>query len=79
MRQISGHFEMVHSWITQKSVEIKEVSLMLRDADFKTHRYSYHFPEHTNQREKILPEIKTLFQKLYTPDNLYRSTGVTFF
>ncbi len=79
MTQILAHFETVYTWITEKSVEISEIGVMLRDDDFRTHRKSYSFPEHTNDRRKMLQHVYKLFDDIYTPHTLYRSTGVNFY
>ncbi len=76
--KLLGHFETVYTRITQKSVEIREVSIMLRHCDKNTSRLSYKFPEHTNDRKKILFHVQQLFQQAYSSDQIYRSTGVVF-
>ena len=74
--QILGHFETVYTWITEKSIEIAEIWVMLRDEDFKTHRLTYKFPQHTNDRQKMLLAIKYIFEQVYDKDVIYRSTWV---
>ena len=74
--QILGHFETVYSWITEKSIEIWEVWIMLRDENFTVHRLKYVFPEHTNDRQKIFFALKNIFEELYRSDIMYRSTWV---
>ena len=79
LQQILMHFETVYTWITEKSVEIGEIGVMLRDEDFKTHTSNYIFPEPTNDRKKMLEVLKQLFEQVYKPGTLYRSTGVNFY
>lgn len=79
LTKLLGHFETVYTRITEKSVEISEVSIMLRHKDKDTSRISYHFPEHTNDRKKILFHVQQLFEKIYSSQIIYRSTGVTFY
>jgi nucleotidyltransferase/DNA polymerase involved in DNA repair len=74
--QILTHFETVYIWMTEKSIEIQEFWIMLRDENFKTHRLKYTLPEHTNDRQKILLILQALFEELYIPNMVYRSTWV---
>lgn len=74
--QLLWHFEIVYSWITEKSIEIGEIWVMLRDQYFQTHRLSYRFPEATNERKKILAAVQCIFEKLYNKNTLYRSVWI---
>jgi nucleotidyltransferase/DNA polymerase involved in DNA repair len=78
LTKLLGHFETVYTRITEKSVEISEVSIMLRHIDKNTSRLWHIFAEHTNDRKKILLQVQQLFEQAYSSDQIYRSTGIVF-
>lgn len=74
--QILEHFSIVFEEITRKNFEIKCVSLMFRDKDFRVYIYDHKFSEHTNIRSQILERLLVLLDTYYNPQILYRSTWV---
>lgn len=79
LSQILIHFETVYAWLIDENTEIQEVGIMLRDEDFIIHRVHSSFPEYTNHRKKMLHVVKSLFESLYIPQKVYRSTGIHFY
>ncbi|MDD3646437.1 MAG: hypothetical protein PHH06_03440, partial [Candidatus Gracilibacteria bacterium] len=74
--QILMHFEIIFEEITRKNFEIKSISLMFRDKKFKLYIYEHKFSEYTNLRSQILEKLLALLDTHYSPEILYRSTGV---
>jgi hypothetical protein len=64
----------VFEHICEKNIEIKIVSIMLRDKNFYTYVYDYKLAEHTNIRKNILEIMLYLFDTYYSSEKTYRST-----
>ena len=74
--QLIIHFDTVYEDISNKNLEIKTISIMLRDKDFNTYMYNYKLKEHTNLRNIIFEKLIKLFNKNYQKNILYRSTWI---
>lgn len=74
--QLLINFDRVFEEIVNKDLEVRVISIMLRDKKFYTYIYDYKLPEHTNIRETILHVVLKLFEKYYSQDKIYRSTWV---
>jgi hypothetical protein len=55
------NFDKTFELISEKNLEIKNISLMLRDKSFNTYYFTYKFPEYTNIRKNLLLEVLKLF------------------
>lgn len=74
--QLLLNFDRVYETICDKNIEVKVISIMLRDKSFYTYIYDYKLPEHTNLRKVILGIVLDLFNNNYSADKTYRSTWV---
>lgn len=74
--QLLLNFDSVFEHICEKNIEIKIVSIMLRDKNFYTYVYDYKLAEHTNIRKNILEIMLYLFDTYYSSEKTYRSTWV---
>jgi len=72
--QLLLNFDRVYESICDKNIEVKVISIMLRDKSFYTYIYDYKLPEHTNLRKVILGIVLELFNNNYSADKTYRST-----
>jgi len=76
--QININFNILYEEFIDKDLELKNVSIFLRDKDFITHIYKYSFNEHTYIRSKIFNAIKKIFDINFSKNNNYRSTWIIF-
>jgi nucleotidyltransferase/DNA polymerase involved in DNA repair len=76
LSQAKIHFERLFEEITDKNIEVKHISLLLRTKEFKTLVFESKMPEHTNERDILLNNILILFEKYYDKNLLYRSVWV---
>jgi hypothetical protein len=73
LSQAKVHFERLFEEITDKNIEIKHISLLLRTKEFKTLVFESKMPEFTNERQVLFNNLITLFEKYYDENILYRS------
>jgi hypothetical protein len=73
LSQAKIHFERLFEEITDKNVEIKNISLLLRTKEFKTLVFDAKLPEFTNIRNLLLDKLLNLFENNYDFNLLYRS------
>ncbi len=76
LNQVLYNFSKVFEMISEKSLEIKSISLMLRDKSFYTYYYTFKFREYTNIRKDLLNATLKLFDDNFDEIKLYRSTWV---
>lgn len=76
LEQILYNFDKTFELISEKNLEIKNISLMLRDKSFNTYYFTYKFPEYTNIRKNLLLEVLKLFSDNFDDWKLYRSTWI---
>jgi nucleotidyltransferase/DNA polymerase involved in DNA repair len=76
LSQAKVHFERLFEEITDKNIEIKHISLLLRTKEFKTLVFESKMPEFTNERQVLFNNLITLFEKYYDENILYRSVWV---
>jgi len=60
------------------NLETRCITLYLRDKELRRYVYPFHFSERTADRRVILAKVRELFNEMYDPSILYRSTGVIF-
>lgn len=72
------NFELLYKDFITKNLELKTISIFLRDKDFVTHIYKLKIEEYTYVRSKIFSVIKYLFDQNITDNTIYRSTWVIF-
>jgi len=68
------NFDKVFEDISNKNLEIKTISIMLRDIEFNTLLYRKTLTTHTNNRKEILDNVFKLFEINYVNTKVYRST-----
>jgi len=78
LKQLIINFNVLYEEFINKDLELKSVSIFLRDKNFITHIYKYSFLEHTYIRSKIYLQIKKIFDKNFDKNNNYRSTWIIF-
>jgi hypothetical protein len=72
--QLLKNFDRVFEEICNKNIEVRIISIMLRDKNFYTYIYDYKLAEHTNIRKSILEVVLSLYDNYYSSDKIYRST-----
>ncbi len=76
LEQILYNFDKVFEEISDKNLEIKTISVMLRDKSFYTYYFTYKFTSFTNIRKDLLDALLRLFKNNFDDTKLYRSTWV---
>jgi nucleotidyltransferase/DNA polymerase involved in DNA repair len=77
-KQLISNFNWLYEEFINKDLELRTVSIFLRDKSLYTHIYNYNFLEHTYLRSDILKYLLILFNENFDENNLYRSTWVVF-
>lgn len=77
-KQLISNFNRLYEEFITKELELRTVSIFLRDKSLYTHLYNYSFPEHTYLRNNILKFILKLFEENFNENIFYRSTWVVF-
>nr|MDD3720507.1 DNA polymerase IV [Candidatus Gracilibacteria bacterium] len=76
LKQILYNFDKVFEMISDKNLEVKSISVMLRDKGFYTYYFTHKFSDFTNLRKDLLSVVLSLFANNFDNKKLYRSTGV---
>lgn len=74
--QLLLNFDRVYEEICNKNIEVKTISIMLRNKKFYTYIYDYKLMEHTNIRKQIITIVLDLFDNNIIEGEIYRSTWV---
>jgi hypothetical protein len=72
-KQLLLHFDIVFEEITNRNLEIKTISVMLRDKQFNTHIFKIKLNEYTNIRKIIQDQALNLLKINYSPNMICRS------
>lgn len=76
LNQAKIHFERLFEEITDKNIEIKSISLLLRTKEFSTLIFEFKMQEYSNIRNELFKNLFELFEKNYDENILYRSVWV---
>ena len=78
-KQLLINFNFLYEEFINKNLELKTISIFLRDKNFETNIYKYDLIDFTHLRYEILLKIKHLFQEnIFLTNKYYRSTWVIF-
>jgi len=77
-KQLILNFNWLYEEFITKEIELKTVSIFLRDKSLFTHVFNYNMMEHTYIRADILKIIIDLFEQNFDKNTLYRSTWIVF-
>jgi nucleotidyltransferase/DNA polymerase involved in DNA repair len=76
--QVLLHFAHLYEKFSDQSYSVKKMSLFFRNKEKVTSICHYVLPESTTDRKKMLSTLEKIFEKLYNPWTIYRSTWVIF-
>lgn len=76
LKKIFHNLEKICDELYEMRAEIRNISLLLIDADWKKYRISSELEYYTSERIVLQKELSSLFFKIYIPGNLYRKTWV---
>lgn len=71
------NFDRAYGRLVDKNLDTNHIILTFRNKEGQTFGIDTRLP-HTQKREEMLDTIQKLFKKVYSPDVIYRTTGVTF-
>lgn len=71
------NFDRAYGRLAEKNLDTNHIILSFRNKEAQTFGVGLRLPN-TQKREEILDVIQKLFKKIYSPDFIYRTTGVTF-
>jgi hypothetical protein len=70
------NFEKAWRQLREQSLETKHLHVSLKEKSFISHAQSLRLPSYSKDKTYIINCIKKLFEHIYTPDVLYRSTSI---
>lgn len=76
LQRIQSNCERICDELYTKWYEIRNISLLLIDSDWKKYRVYKDFEVYTSDRRKIFTVLKELFYDIVIPEKLYRKTWV---
>lgn len=77
-KQLISNFNWLYEEFIAKWMELRTISIFLRDKALYTHIFTHNFMDHTYLRSNLLKKVLELFEKNYDINFLYRSTWVVF-
>lgn len=72
------NFERAYSRLIEKNLETNHIVITFRDKERKVFGIDAKLPRHTQQKNVIIDTLHTLFERIYSPKTIYRTTGVIF-
>ncbi len=72
------NFERAYERLIDKNLETNHIVITFRDRERRVFGLDKKLGRHTQRKNDIIETISTLFEKVYSPDTLYRTTGVIF-
>lgn len=76
--QLLLNFNILYEEFITKDIELKTISIFMRDKSMFTNMFSVNFAFHTYIRSEILKMVLVLFEENFDKNKLYRSTGIVF-
>ncbi len=76
--KLRRNFERAFEEMNSKNLETSNISIMFRNKEFICEYETYKIAKYTNSHKEIANIIQKLFEKLYSPWRVCRSTGVFF-
>lgn len=77
LRELSKNVEGACARARRHNLSAKHIYFFLKTQEFRYHRKEIIFPNPLSNPNDIMDEIKKVFDQVYEPDILYRTTGVT--
>ena len=72
------NFERAYERLIDKNLETNHIIITFRDKDLSVFGQDKKLPRHTQRKKEIIDTISTLFERTYSPDIVYRTTGIVF-
>lgn len=72
------NFERAYERLIDKNLETNDIIITFRDKERRVFGLDKRLGRHTQRKNEIVEIMSTLFEKVYSPDTLYRTTGVIF-
>jgi len=72
--QLIKNFSILYEEFISKEIELRSVSIFMRDKSLFTHMFSINFADYTYVRSNILKAVLYLFENNFDESILYRST-----
>ena len=72
------NFERAYERLIDKNLETNHIIITFRDKERRVFGLDKRLGRHTQRKNEIIEIISTLFEKVYSPDTIYRTTGVIF-
>ena len=76
LRRLGENLDIFFEELYRKRCEIRNIIVTLRKKDFSRESQIYEFPDYTLSRREIYKAVETLLLTIYSPDEIYRGTGV---
>jgi hypothetical protein len=72
------NFERAYERLIDKNLETNHIIISFRDKERRVFGLNKRLGRHTQRKNEIIEIISALFEKVYSPDVIYRTTGVIF-
>ena len=72
------NFERAYERLIDKNLETNHIVITFRDKERRVFGLDKKLGRHTQRKNDIIETISTLFEKVYSPETIYRTTGVIF-
>ena len=72
------NFERAYERLIDKNLETNHIIITFRDKDRQVFGLDMRLARHTQRKKDIIDTISSLFEKTYSPDTIYRTTGIVF-
>lgn len=72
------NFERAYERLIDKNLETNHIIITFRDKERRVFGLDKRLGRHTQRKTEIIDLLSTLFEKIYSPDTIYRTTGVIF-
>ena len=72
------NFERAYERLIDKNLETNHIVITFRDKERRVFGLDKKLERHTQRKNDIIETISTLFEKVYSPETIYRTTGVIF-
>ncbi len=72
------NFERAYERLIDKNLETNHIIITFRDKERRVFGLDKRLGRHTQRKTEIIDVLSTLFEGIYSPDTIYRTTGVIF-
>jgi len=72
------NFERAYERLIDKNLETNHIVITFRDKERNVFGLDKRLGRHTQRKNEIIETISALFEQIYSPDTIYRTTGVIF-